>query len=29
LRDVHVIIARWRPFIDAAREEMQKPPPAN
>ncbi len=26
LNDVHVIIARWRPFIDAIRDEMQKPP---
>jgi hypothetical protein len=27
LRDVHVIVARWRPFLDAVQEEMQKPPP--
>ncbi|MGA2412397.1 MAG: hypothetical protein ABSG46_18685 [Candidatus Binataceae bacterium] len=29
LRDVHVIVARWRPFLDAVEEEMQKPPPAH
>ena len=29
LRDVHVIVARWRPFIDAVQEEMQKPPAAH
>jgi hypothetical protein len=26
LNDVHVIVAQWRPFIDAIRDEMQKPP---
>jgi hypothetical protein len=28
LNDVRVIVARWRPFIDAAQSEMQKPPHA-
>jgi hypothetical protein len=28
LSDVRVIVARWRPFIDAAQSEMQKPPDA-
>jgi hypothetical protein len=26
LNDVRVIVARWRPFIDAISDEMQKPP---
>jgi hypothetical protein len=25
LNDVHVIVARWRPLIDAVRSELQKP----
>jgi hypothetical protein len=29
LNDVRVIVARWRPFIDAAQSEMQKPTTAN
>jgi hypothetical protein len=29
LNDVHVIVARWRPFVDAVRSEMQKPAGAN
>jgi hypothetical protein len=29
INDVRVIVARWRPFIDAAQNEMQKPPRAN
>ncbi len=24
LNDVHVIVARWRPFLDAAQSELQK-----
>jgi hypothetical protein len=26
LNDVRVIVARWRPFIDAVSDELQKPP---
>jgi len=29
INDVRVIVARWRPFIDAARNELQKPSSAN
>ena len=25
LHDIHVIVARWRPFLDAVSEELQKP----
>ena len=25
LRDIHVIVARWRPFLDAVNTELQKP----
>jgi hypothetical protein len=25
LRDIHVIVARWRPFLDAVNSELQKP----
>lgn len=25
LRDIHVIVARWRPFLDAVSTELQKP----
>ncbi len=25
LRDIHVIVARWRPFLDAVSSELQKP----
>jgi hypothetical protein len=28
INDVRVIVARWRPFIDAVQSEMQKPPNA-
>jgi hypothetical protein len=26
LNDVRIIVARWRPFIDAVSDEMEKPP---
>jgi len=26
LNDVRILVARWRPFIDAVSDEMQKPP---
>ena len=29
VRDVRLLVARWRPFIDAAQSEMQKPVSAN
>jgi hypothetical protein len=29
INDVRVIVARWRPFIEAAQSEMQKPAAAN
>jgi hypothetical protein len=29
IHDVHVIVARWRPFIEAVQSEMQKPAGAN
>jgi hypothetical protein len=29
LNDVHVIVARWRPFLEAIQSEMQKPAGAN
>ncbi len=29
VNDVRVIVARWRPFIDAVQSELQKPPSAN
>lgn len=29
LKDVRVIVARWRPFLDAVQSELQKPPSAN
>jgi hypothetical protein len=29
IHDVHVIVARWRPFIEAVQSEMQKPASAN
>jgi hypothetical protein len=29
INDVHTIVARWRPFIDAVQTEMQKPASAN
>ena len=28
INDVRVIVARWKPFIDAVQSEMQKPPNA-
>ena len=29
INDVRMIVARWRPFIDAAQNGIQKPPNAN
>ena len=29
INDVRVIVARWRPFIEAVQSEMQKPASAN
>jgi hypothetical protein len=29
INDVRVIVARWRPFIDAVQNEIQKPANAN